>query len=174
MLTSLLLYSYCTLLRIRKILLCSALKHLGKILLCLPTRFGQIHKKIIATITCRCTGDITLERGYELECLLYKRQHRGRRYITLHYEIVAGKATHRAPIDYAACPLTVVTQESGSKMLYCMYGTWAKHRFTVRFFHAYIESGYGFAAYHILTRNIYAALQAYMVYCKARNLFHNL
>ena len=158
--------------RVHKVLFCCTTEHLRKIFPCFPTRFGEVHKQVVATVARRSPGNIALERNNEFKGLLYKRQNICRGDIALYYKVVACEATHRTPIYYARSPHRVVAQECGCKMLYSVYGTGAQHRFSVRLFHPYIEGGNCIAAKAILARNIYSAFQSYMVYCKRRYLFH--
>ena len=67
----------------------------------------------------------------------------------------------------------MVAQESGGKMLHCVYGGLSDGRLFVGFFHADIESGDYVATIHIIfSRHIYAAEQFQVIDCKTGYFFH--
>lgn len=106
-----------------------------------PACFRQIHEGEVAAIAWRGSGYITVETGYERESAAQQRQYVRRLEISLQYQIVAGAAAHRTPVDHARHPFRVVAQKSGGQVFDGVERLRTQSRFTVGHRHAYIERG---------------------------------
>ena len=133
--------------RIIQILGRDILKYLVMILARLPSCLGKVHKQTVATVARSSTRNIPLIGSDKGECLLYQRQDFGRCQIALYNEIIAGEATHRAPVYDSVRPHRMITQERCRKMLNCVYCTGTEHRLAVRLLHAHIKGCHHLAAY---------------------------
>lgn len=115
-----------------------------------PLRHGEVVEKVVAT------GGWGGARNFVgvVDNILEGTEHEGAYFVArplaLHYEVVAGKASHRAPVDDAVFPFRVVAQEGGNDVLYGVDGGNVQGRFLVGSCHAYVVGGDGVLAHGVL------------------------
>lgn len=92
--------------------------------------------------------------------------------IAAHQQVKTCQATHRAPINDSIAPFPIIAQESSHQVFDGVRCGRRHHRFSVGALEADIERRNYFYAHTIFARNVYAALQARMIYRKAGYLLH--
>ena len=143
-----------------------------KVFGCFPACFWQVHEEVVAAVLRRLSWHFSVEGGDEGKCLSHEREDVGRREIATHKKVVACETSHWPPIDYAAFPYRVVSQESSGQMLYAMESRGREGWLAVRLFHAYVECCDGLAANDVGAADVDASEEAKVVDCERWYLVH--
>lgn len=116
-----------------------------------PLCHGEVVEKVVATGGGGGAGNFVGVVDNILEGTEHEGAHLVARPLALHDEVVAGEASHRAPVDDAVFPFRVVAQEGGNNMLYGVDGGNVQGRLLVGGGHAYVVGGDGVLAHGVLT-----------------------
>lgn len=119
-----------------------------------PLCHGEVVEKIVATGGWGGAGNFVGVVDYILEGTEHEGAHFVARPLALHDEVVAGEASHRAPVDDAVFPFWVVAQEGGNNMLYGVDGGNVQGRLLVGGSHAYVVGGDGVLAHGVLAGDV--------------------
>lgn len=119
-----------------------------------PLCHGEIVEKIVATGGGGGAGNFVGVVDNILEGTEHKSAYFVARPLALHDEVVAGEASHGAPVDDAVFPFWVVAQEGGNNMLYGVDGGNVQGRLLVGSSHAYVVGGDGVLAHGVLAGDV--------------------
>ena len=115
-----------------------------------PLCHGEVVEKIVATGGGGGAGNFVGVVDNILEGTEHEGAYLVARPLSLHDEVVAGEASHGAPVDDAVFPFWVVAQEGGNNMLYGVDGGNVQGRFLIWGGHAYVVGGDGVLAHGVL------------------------
>ena len=118
-------------------------------------------------------GHFALVAGYEAEGVAHQRQDVGGTVIAAQKQVIAGQATHRAPVDNAVAPLGIVAQVSRRKVLYGVDGALPEGGLAIGLLHAYVEGRDYLAAYQVPARYEYTPRKLEVVDGETGYLFHS-
>lgn len=119
-----------------------------------PLCHGEVVEKVVATGGGGGAGNFVGVVDNILEGTEHEGAHFVARPLALHDEVVAGEASHGAPVDDAVFPFRVVAQKGGNNMLYGVDGGNVQGRLLVGGGHAYVVGGDGVLAHGVLTGDV--------------------
>ena len=138
-----------------------------------PLGHGEVVQEIVATGGGGGAGDFIGVVDNILEGTEHEGAHLVARPLALHDEVVAGEASHRAPVDDAVFPFRVVAQEGGNNMLYGVDGGNMQGRLLVGGSHAYVVGGDGVLAHGVLTGDVDTGHEVAVVNLERRYKVHS-
>lgn len=115
-----------------------------------PLCHGEVVEKVVATGGGGGAGNFVGVVDNILEGTEHEGAYFVARPLALHDEVVAGEASHRAPVDDAVFPFRVVAQEGGNDVLYGVDGGNVQGRLLIWGGHAYVVGGDGVLAHGVL------------------------
>ena len=119
-----------------------------------PLGHGEVVQEIVATGGGGGAGNFIGVVDNILEGAEHEGAHFVARPLSLHDEVVAGEASHGAPVDDAVLPLGIVAQEGGNDVLYGVDGGNVQRGLLVGGGHADVVGGDGVLAHGVLTGDV--------------------